>query len=988
MRVPLLLVVFLFPLFPLMAGAGQVSERVGKLRSAGVRFVPLTWFERVPATAEVDRLWKDALTQAAVVRPRSLEAALASPPEHVSVALPHHQGELVLDLVRTEIGTEDLQVNASSGAHGDARAGVHYRGMVRGVPGSWAAISLFQGEVMGLVSEGSGQWVVGRMDGRADGLHVVYRDTDLRKAMPFSCGTREPRDAYRPDQLEVSAGARTVRCVRYYWEVNHNVFLDKGSLAATTTYITGLFNQSATLFDDDGIDIQLSELYIWDTPSPYVQSTSHALLDQFGVTRTSFNGDMAHLVGYGGGGGVAWLNTLCNGLTRYRMAYSGINSSYSNVPTYSWSTMVVTHEAGHNLGSSHTHACVWNGNATAIDGCGPTASSSYVEGSCSTGPVPTSAVGGTIMSYCHLLSAGINLNNGFGPQPRAVIINAVNSASCLTICGSTCDAPGNLSVSSLTSVSAQLTWSATGAVSYTLRWKPVAGSTWTEVAGLTGTSHVLGSLSQEVEYEFQLRSHCTAALSGWSASRLFITPPPCVDPYEPNDTRATATPITAPTTVQALIGSIGDADYFTFTLAAEGNIQVSLSNLAADYDLRLLSSTGTQLAISQLGNTTSEYISYVGAPAGTYSLHVYGYAEAHSAIQCYLLNVYIIPVNCGSPSGLSVSGITHQGGTVAWNAVQGAYAYDLRWRSDGSTASTLVEFINADPYELSGLAPATLYHVDVRARCEGVQGGNTSQWSATSFTTSAQSCELAPNIRLAVKVFLDGPYLSAQTSMSDSLRIKGLLPLEEPYTALGYSLSGSAVTTTTVLGNATPGNAVTDWVLVELREAAAPHGVVECRAGLLQRDGDIVAVDGSSALGFCTPAGTYRVAVRHRNHLGVMTGSAMALGAASTSLDLTQGATSTHGTEARREVGSRRTLWAGDSNGDHTVRYTGGENDRDPVLSVIGGSLPTGSTSGYLQEDCNLDGRVRYTGMGNDRDVILITVGGSVPTNTRAEQMP
>ena len=51
---------------------------------------------------------------------------------------------------------------------------------------------------------------------------------------------------------------------------------------------------------------------------------------------------MAHLVGYGGGGGVAWLSTLCNSQSLYRMAYSGINSTYSNVPTYSWSTMVAS----------------------------------------------------------------------------------------------------------------------------------------------------------------------------------------------------------------------------------------------------------------------------------------------------------------------------------------------------------------------------------------------------------------------------------------------------------------------------------------------------------------------------------------------------------------------------------------------------------------------------------------------------------------------
>jgi hypothetical protein len=86
--------------------------------------------------------------------------------------------------------------------------------------------------------------------------------------------------------------------------------------------------------------------------------------------------------------------------------------------------MVITHEMGHLMGSNHTHACVWNGNNTAIDGC------AAVEGDCARpGNPPT---GGTIMSYCHLQGVGINFNKGFGPQPTAVILNKIaNAGSCL-----------------------------------------------------------------------------------------------------------------------------------------------------------------------------------------------------------------------------------------------------------------------------------------------------------------------------------------------------------------------------------------------------------------------------------------------------------------------------------------------------------------------------------------------------------------------------
>ncbi|HEU4769737.1 MAG TPA: discoidin domain-containing protein, partial [Pyrinomonadaceae bacterium] len=113
--------------------------------------------------------------------------------------------------------------------------------------------------------------------------------------------------------------------------------------------------------------------------------------------------------------------------------YSGIDATFANVPTYSWSIGVFTHELGHLFGSPHTHACVWNGNGTAIDGCGP--SLGFSEGGCSPAPIPPN--GGTIMSYCHLLGTGINFTFGFGPQPRSVMMNRLNNATCLSGCGYT-----------------------------------------------------------------------------------------------------------------------------------------------------------------------------------------------------------------------------------------------------------------------------------------------------------------------------------------------------------------------------------------------------------------------------------------------------------------------------------------------------------------------------------------------------------------------
>ena len=94
------------------------------------------------------------------------------------------------------------------------------------------------------------------------------------------------------------------------------------------------------------------------------------------------------------------------------------------------------------------------------------------------------------------------------------------------------------------------------------------------------------------------------------------------------------------------------------------------------------------------------------------------------------------------------------------------------------------------------------------------------------------------------------------------------------------------------------------------------------------------------------------------------------------------------GTDAAKDVLGTDVLWAGNTLNDGLLRYVGDGNDRDPILSAIGGSVPTATLPGYRVEDVNLDGVTKYVGEFNDRDPVLQNIGGSVPTNTREEQLP
>ena len=965
-----------------------VESDVQRARGAGERFVPVRLLHALPADAEREALWSDAVRAATVLRydERAAGDLLRTRDERITLELPSADGVQLIDLIRAEILAPGFQVSISSGDRAVVEFGAHYRGVVRGVPGSLAAISIYPDAVMGLISTAQDERVLGPLEHDPEQRHVLYRTSDLREVPDFSCGVMEPPTAPDPDDYRPRAGMKTIRCVTIYWEAAFDIYLSKGSsVANVTTYLTGLFNQMATIYSNDGVQVQLSEIYVWTTASPYNATSSSGRLNQFGTTRTSFNGNLAHLLDLANYGGVAWLNSLC-GSTSSRMAYSGIDASFNNVPTYSWSVMVVAHETGHNMGSPHTHNCSWNGNGTAIDGCGPTAG--YTEGSCPNAGLPPG--GGTVMSYCHL-NVGINLALGFGPQPKALIISRVNSASCLAQCGASCDPPEPLNVTNLTAASATLTWANFGMASYTLRWRAVGAPSWTTVTGIVTNSYAVSGLSQETQYEFQVLSVCSASSSAYSTVKTFNTPVPCTDPYEANNSTGAATVLTLPATVNALINPSADADYFRFTLAATSNVNLSLSQLYADYDLRLLNSGGTQVAISQNSGTSSEYVYYPNAAAGSYYIHVYGYNGASNAVACYLLNASAYAVTCSIPQGLSSTAITYNSATINWVAAPGGgtggTTYDLRWKPTSSGTWADVSGLSVNTYPLSGLTQLTSYDVQVRAVCGGVQG-IMSEYSAThTFTTLQAPCEVVPRSVVAARVFLEGPYKTANGLMTDSLRKLDLIPLTQPYSAMGHTVTGPTTVSPTLLA-ATGSNAVVDWVLVEVRSNSSPYAVLEARAGLLQRDGDVVAPDGISPLGFCPDAGAYRVAVRHRNHFGAMTANGVALSGTAATVDFTSSGTAVYGTGGRKAIGSVMALWAGNVDPDTWLLYTGQDNDRDPILTVIGGAVPTNTLSLYSGADVNMDGTVKYTGQDNDRDPILTNVGGSVPTNSIQEQLP
>ncbi|MBK8192336.1 MAG: cadherin-like domain-containing protein [Lewinellaceae bacterium] len=252
------------------------------------------------------------------------------------------------------------------------------------------------------------------------------------------------------------------------------------------------------------------------------------------------------------------------------------------------------------------------------------------------------------------------------------------------------------------------------------------------------------------------------------------------------------------------------------------------------------------------------------------------------------------------------------------------------------------------------------------------------------------------DVRLQLKVFLQGAlYNSPDTTlMRDDLRAGGHIPLLEPYSALPEFVhlnggGGEFVSDSAEVFGDHGANSIVDWVFVELRDSANPALVVSTRAGLLQRDGDVVDVDGVSALVFeGSTTAFFHVAARHRNHLGSMTANPFPLSATGTFVDLSDQAidlwddgTNLDGYE-QVTVWGKYALWAGNVDPNDETIFAGQFNDKDPLFNAIdqaAGNIFRSQSyqlSGYHLGDVNLSGKAIFSGQTNDVDPIFNNVDG------------
>lgn len=199
-----------------------------------------------------------------------------------------------------------------------------------------------------------------------------------------------------------------------------------GNIETITRYVNTIWSMVNYIYQEQlNIRFKIVHLNILDPDTdPYENETNigtllQRFINQWNGTKTNVRRDVAHLMTFftnsGGGvvaGGIARLSGLCNMQGGYAVSGVTVTTQFASVyPTrdYTWDVMVVSHETGHSLGSSHTHNCDNNitGYIPPIDTCvvdvpinqDPLGTGDACYQNLSLVRRPTDP---EIMSYCHL----------------------------------------------------------------------------------------------------------------------------------------------------------------------------------------------------------------------------------------------------------------------------------------------------------------------------------------------------------------------------------------------------------------------------------------------------------------------------------------------------------------------------------------------------------------------------------------------------------
>lgn len=334
-----------------------------------------------------------------------------------------HGGSVDLLLEPMQVLTPDATVVLGT-EDGDMEIGVPdvalFRGTVRGDAGSAVFLSLSDHGTHGIVRSGGGATAILTSGPVGAGLPTVIADLASFPEPPgfakgWTCNVGP--EHINPLGLELGdlhdagggTGQRDNPCrvarVAIDSDFEYSSSLFGGDIEASAAYAVTLMGAVSEIYTRDlNVRLVVPFVRVWDADvDPYSGGDLDLFRNEWNANMGHVNRELAHKLSGAYGGGVAWVSVLCH--NSYGYGLSGVNGSFPyplrDHDGGNWDLMVVAHELGHNFGTLHTH----DGYDPVIDNCG--------NGDCS------QAYGGTIMSYCHTCSGGMN-NIVISFHPRVI----------------------------------------------------------------------------------------------------------------------------------------------------------------------------------------------------------------------------------------------------------------------------------------------------------------------------------------------------------------------------------------------------------------------------------------------------------------------------------------------------------------------------------------------------------------------------------------
>ena len=298
-----------------------------------------------------------------------------------------------------------------------------------------------------------------------------------------------------------------------------------------------------------------------------------------------------------------------------------------------------------------------------------------------------------------------------------------------------CSTPSSLTASNITSSDAELGWTAGGTET---QWNIEYGSAgYTQGAGtavnaVTSNPYTLTGLTAGTAYDFYVQADCGGVTGSWAGPFSFNTIGDCFSSgsydYVENSTL-----------VSSLTSFVANTpgDYITIDFTAgstEACCDTWYINDAADGSGNTIAS-GNGSIIGSYESTTGEISFYVIS-----DFSVNGTTFTYS-LSC------APPPACIDPTALNVSNVTGTTVDLGWTAGGTETQWNIEYGAAGYTqgAGTAVNAVTTNPYNLSGLTPATTYDFYVQADCGG--SGQSNYVGPFSFTTPCNAVSVMPYVQ-------------------------------------------------------------------------------------------------------------------------------------------------------------------------------------------------------------------------------------------------